>query len=113
MTDTTDRVKLIELAERVEASDGEYDPALCSEIHDVLAEPKCVQPPNYCASLDAALTLRPEGWFLQLEQYTKGWTATLASHLWFDDRRESRDGSALSPAAALTAACLRAMAGRV
>lgn len=52
---------LLKLAERLEHASGEYDPLLCSDIHDVLPEPKCVQPPNYCASLDAAMRLVPEG----------------------------------------------------
>lgn len=58
--------ELLALADRVEGRSSEYDPALCDAIHSVLPEPKCIQPPNYCASIDAAMTLVPEGWSVAL-----------------------------------------------
>lgn len=94
---------LLKLAERLEHASGEYDPLLCSDIHDVLPEPKCVQPPNYCASLDAAETLVPE--------YCKDVWSLIGGTKWqalvgLDDYQ----ADAATPALALCAAALRARA---
>jgi hypothetical protein len=62
----------------------------------------------YTRSIDAAHSLVPEGWFMELEQHSTSWTATLANRLWYDDTRVIHDASAATPALALTAAALRA-----
>jgi hypothetical protein len=70
--------------------------------------------PRYTASLDDALTLVPEGWRLSMltsDSFTARWHAVL----WVRDgtvdlRPNVPDGSAATPALALTAAALRARA---
>jgi hypothetical protein len=79
--------------------------------------------PRYTASIDAALTLVPEGWLLDQvgENWRTGaWTARLAERASpklieaFDAGRvigrESEEGEAATPALALVAAALRARA---
>lgn len=63
---------------------------------------------NAGAYLDAAMMLVPEGWFVELEQHSSSWTATLSSALWYDDTRICRDAAAATPALALAAAAIRA-----
>ena len=62
---------LLRMAEQVESITdiGTQEAVdLINAIHTLLPEPKCVQPPNYLTSLDAAMTLVPEG--MQLAIYT-------------------------------------------
>ena len=40
--------------------------AVCDALHDLMPEPKCVQPPNYLKSIDAAMKLVPDGWHRQM-----------------------------------------------
>lgn len=49
------------LIKRLENATEADLPEIESIIHDMMPEPKVVQPPRYCRSLDAALTLRPDG----------------------------------------------------
>ena len=67
--------------------------------------PSC---PDWTRSLDAALALKPQGWFLELEDRT--WSAD--PHWWA--RLIARDdvafGKTATPALALTAAALKALA---
>lgn len=78
-----------------------------AEVHALVPEPKVVEPLDYGASLDAAMTLVPDGWFTHLAMEDRH------SHSW---RWELRDGYGLDAAAwaataplALTAACHRAL----
>lgn len=108
-----DAATLLALAERCENAAADYDPQLCSDVHDALPEPKCVQPPNYCRSVDAATVLVPEDAFWDAGVYD--WGGGVAS---VNVRRA--DGTLISgacpaveaatPALALTAAALRAHA---
>lgn len=72
---------LIELADAIERlTDLEtaYAVSLNDMLHDLLPEPKCVQPPNYLASIDAALTLVPDGWAIEISvDFVGGARATL------------------------------------
>lgn len=72
---------------------------------------KRVEPRPYTASLDAAMTLVPEGWVLRLSQIRFGmWQV----ELWQGDKSFKTDPDvrsiAATPALALTAASLRALA---
>ncbi len=92
----------------LEASDGSYDPKLCDALHELLPEPKCVQPPNYLASIDAAVTLVPEWWMTSLT-----WSADIAECLLCDDRvnpvrHSDITSEAPTPAIALCIAALKA-----
>jgi len=90
---------LLLLAERVEDAEG-FDPDLDHAIHDLLGDNDGA--PAYTLSLDAALTLVPEGC---------GWTggSGRAFHIWkYTHTAVSEYGNAATPALALTAACLRA-----
>lgn len=99
--------KLEALAARCEAAGGEYDPDLCAAIHDVLLEPKCIQPPNYCRSVDAALTLVPDGWRMSLSDVVSpGFHAALMEYAGHSEAF----ARAATPALALCAAALRARA---
>lgn len=87
------------------------------DVERVYYAPHCAQAvavPKFSASLDAAMSLRPDGWTIaQLgESDTGGWWAELRR-----GHRTSYDATAFgkqlenaSPALALTAACLRARA---
>ena len=57
-----------DLIKRLEEATGS-DQDLDAEIHALMPEPKVIEPPKYTTSLDAALTLVPEGW--------------RGTHLWF------------------------------
>ena len=120
--------ELLKLAERVEAATGP-DRELDREIaHVLLSWPLRWIPGNrswqFTASLDAAMTLVPEGWALTLLETTDGdrrdhtgdplanWQAALIEHkntgYRVDQRGCWRQGFAATAALALTAAALRA-----
>lgn len=80
----TDKEKLIELAARCEAAEGpdrELDKAISRAVNGgrlptepvafsgrgVVSVVATIIPPNFTASLDAAMTLVPEGWFIILD----------------------------------------------
>lgn len=72
-------------------------------LHELLPEPKCVQPPNYLASIDAALTLVPDDFWCNIgvRRYHGEVSIGLAMTAeWF--------GRAATPALAICAAALRA-----
>lgn len=127
--------RLIQLAERCEKATGrdrelsediaramgwtqhtdEDDPVYCRQISTWWKEPwaeswsTCAVPPDYTASLDAAMTLVPEGMFARLyceaaQAIIVAWTDTLG---W---EEVARSDLAATPTLALTAACLRARA---
>lgn len=104
----------VKLSARVEASDGSCDPGLCSDIHDILPEPKCVQPPNYLASLDAAMSLVPEGMWHEIKGPRRYLNIPTASPNYWSARLEAWDAGAegmgwgATPAIALCAAALKA-----
>lgn len=56
--------KMVEIAERCERLEPDWGEIhrLNSDIHDTIPGIKTVEPPDYCHSLDAAMTLVPEGW---------------------------------------------------
>lgn len=113
--------ELTALAERIDKSEDiawHYIVAINKRIHKLCApddRPWPVEVPDYLRSLDAAMTLLPEGWSLGLGDL-RGynpiiWRAHLRDHN--DPNAYSRywvEGHATDPAAALTAACLRAIA---
>ena len=97
-----------ELIERIEGASGEYYPALCSDIHDIVPEPKCVQPPNYCASLDAAMSLVPERvTYIGLELCAGRHCASVDWET--GECQRGASGWGKTPALALCAAALRAI----
>lgn len=108
-----DKAAILALADRVEALTGP-----CFNIEDQIEEvarlPWRFPPPNYTASLDAAMTLVPGttiaasfDWPPGIEGATCGAVLTLVT------LEGTRDVKAVSctPAAAITAAALRAIAG--
>jgi hypothetical protein len=121
--------ELIALAERVEALDGpdrEVDRLICplqgirskDEGHSLGrcyydANGHGVPLPAYTASLDAAMTLVPEGWEWTISAYADGAIATCAPAAKAHPTILVGDGeNALLPALALTAAALRARAAQ-
>lgn len=55
---------LEQLAAKIEGLEDFETPeavAINNALHDLLPEPKCVQPPNYLRSIDAAMQLVPDG----------------------------------------------------
>jgi len=125
----TDRVALLmDLADRVEKADG-ADRELDVAIHQFLERPvlwavdddgceyqALVSVPLYTASLDAALSLVPEGWkwscdFTQRPLFQDCGRADLYAPGIGDDRpADVTDIYAATPALALCAASLRALA---
>lgn len=131
----TDKATLLALADRVEQSDiaDRYDPRaldLNRAIHDLCADYDCGddEVPEYATSLDAAMTLVPEGWWLAgmhfcpvdfRSELDREYHAEVAGpitwgvieHGWPEEPQyECEGGNAATPALALTAACLRALA---
>ncbi len=111
MTKTSD---IEALAGRCEALTDFETPkavALRNAIHDLLPEPKCVQPPDYLRSLDAAMSLVLEG-----ATWSVGdWSATgqgSSACCYPPAEMRAADGcyisKAFTPALALCAAALRA-----
>lgn len=106
----TDRAKLAELIARCETFDawGVLEQSkLIDDIHALVPEPKVVQPPDYLRSIDAALTLLPEGW-----ASIHGWDYTdrCYRHIFMDEDGDiTFKGRGRTPALALCAAALRAM----
>lgn len=82
-------------------ADGSH--SIPGNAHDMLVR-------AYTASLDAAMTLVPEGWRLELEQHSSSWTAQLANAPWFDDRRQIVDANGPTAIIALLSSALRAQA---
>lgn len=73
MTNNPDPVKLLELAERCEKASGpdrELDAQIAAAFHLkqlTYQSPEWIKDPEFTASLDAAMTLVPEGWEWALE----------------------------------------------
>lgn len=122
-----DKEKLIELAERVEALEGP-DKGLDREIFDAVTggvfKPENAQywhavswserqANHFTASLDTAMTLVPDGWTYQAFQGPSGqphkWTLVRIGAS--DQKYTEAKAKAATPALALTAATLRAIAG--
>ena len=110
MTEDTSRVRLAEIAARVEAATGP-DTALDLEIRDALGLEWKARHDRFTGSLDAALTLIPAeyrlGTLTELEGYGTRWAAKLFN-------RAKPGGlpscGAATPALALVSAALRAKA---
>ena len=68
------------------------------------------EPPAYTASLDAAMTLVPEGWTWTLVDHCDGSVAGLVDDRVHPVRLDSVEVEAVTPALALTAAAIRALA---
>lgn len=107
---------LLELAARCEALTDFETPAavaLNNAIHDLLPEPKCVQPPNYLASLDAAMTLLDPTWFFHVSRFSPESDGRGKAHV-YPNRGlgDDYEGDAATPALALCAAALRARAAQ-
>lgn len=131
--------ELLKLAERVEALSGP-DRGVDVEIFRVIGAPAPFQfmnklialeyndieqayfarvtddmqvryaPPAYTASLDAAMTLVPKGWaWSVLDRRTTGYSKP-NGQCWTKEDRSTLHGDAATPALALCAAALRALA---
>lgn len=116
-----DKQTLLALADRVEAATGPDNDLDCRvaaatgytlpEVERYLLPGQFLVAPNYTASLDAALTLVPDGWNRRLaEDDDHTWYAEL--RLGFCTSYSASVGCirASSPAIAMTAAALRARA---
>lgn len=108
------KTELLALAERVEQADGP-NYALEQDIAEAVwrvkwnkARPKDIRVPNYTASIDAALTLVPDGhfWSITMRGENRGGFHACCAK---DGPLDWRDGA--HPALAMTAAALRAIAG--
>lgn len=101
---------LSELADRVEGASGpdrELDEHIKRTVEGWHAKARFDNPPTYTASLDAAMSLVPEGVWFHLSDYRKGLGETGAeAHLY--GRSADWKAEAATPALALTAAALRA-----
>jgi len=114
-------LELSEWAERLTGGTKDADIAerrcFNSAVHAVMPEPKVVEPLDYETSLDAALTLVPEGLYIELHgpRYSINipspvpnfWSANLES---FNHERQ-RKGWGATAALSVCAAALRARAG--
>lgn len=118
--------ELTALAERVEQAEGpsrKLDAEICRALdlaggNPILApgmngwlvgskdNPNPVKAPAYTASIDAALTLVPEGSPMELHIRS----ITTDAYVWPDDREDGIRGNAATPALALVAAALRSQA---
>jgi len=116
----TDKATLLALAERVEALDGpnrnlDADIMRATGLGGLKAD---YAPHPYTASIDAALTLVPEGWAVERWQIWPGEPSTLdlletkrSGDQWVRDGWQGKvDACAATPALALCAAALRARA---
>lgn len=108
-----DKQELLALAsacERLTDFETPEAEALNNALHGVLPEPKCVQPPNYRANISAAIGLLPESLVFNLGNDVGGW-----AYVWNDTPEyngEPHEGRAATPALALCAAALRAIASQ-
>lgn len=121
MTDQR-KVAVVELAERCEAATGpdwslDCDIARARGYHvpnpptgGGLAVPTGSLP-RFTASLDAAMTLVPEGWFWRVGHSTlyDGWAALNRVHPDHCNREDEAFAKAATPALALCAAALRSL----
>ena len=109
----TERAKLLELAKRCEAASGQLRGLdyliFCAQVP--VGEKAYWDPddPKYhfTASIDAALSLVPEGWNRSFTDDPDD-LGCVIGELW--TRKRNAVGHAATPALALTAACLRALA---
>lgn len=113
---TTDTETLLALAERCEQATGpdyELDYLVGKiagfDFQEELGGRIRLSGPHYTASIDAAMSLVPEGFSLCI---LAGEGSLATASLCRDDTIVV-DSEAAAPALALTAACLRALAGRV
>ena len=104
--------EMLDMAEACEAlSDFDTQEAvdLNNALHALLPEPKCVQPPNYLRSIDAALTLVPEiNGSIPYPQISRVSPESWSVHIGYCNRAPGVTAKAASPALALCAAALRA-----
>jgi len=101
---------LTRLAEMCEGAEGpSYD--LEKKIAEAVGYPAIV-PPAYTASLDAAVTLVPEGWYWRAGHGVlwAGWAHLNRKHSDHCDRDDEHSAHAETPALALCTASLRARA---
>jgi len=100
--DSTDLIALAERCENLEPDWGEIT-RLNADIHSIAPDPKTIIPPDYCRSLDAAMSLVPEG---------SVWDVTSTGTAWVmpDGILPQVYGKAATPALALCAAAIRAIA---
>lgn len=103
--------KMLALAERVEALTGPSFQIEC-EISEALGVP--IPGPAYTASIDAAVRLVPEGWFWRVGHSTlyDGWAHINRRHPDSCEHGDEHSAQSATPALALCAAALRAIASR-
>lgn len=106
------------LAERLEKASGpDVETAFVDrDIYRIVSntpDADLLDAPNYSGSLDAAMTLVPEGRAFVVEYQPRPTLALSHARVHDSDRLQSnyRDGEAVIPASALAAAALRARAG--
>jgi hypothetical protein len=100
--------ELLALAERVEALTGPNF-AVEQQVHAALGGDTLVVSKPFTASLDAAMSLVPEGCMAAIVRFSNG-TGRANLHKGADVGGEGIDARAATPALALTAAALRARA---
>ena len=108
---TTDKQALVELAERCEAAEGP-DRELDDSIRFITRQPfNAHQEPSYTASIDAALTLVPEGhhWQVGIGIETE-FGHRDSAYAWCSQSDCGELNIAATPALALCVAALRALA---
>jgi hypothetical protein len=122
-----DKQKLLELAERVEKASGpdrELDQEICRAVGPCKYQPDgtwityfeggyshSINPLPVTASLDAAMTLVPDGYGFQAKLYSESSNESEADVWKGCDYDPIHSAEAANPALALTAAALRARAG--
>jgi len=84
---------------------GEDTPALVGAIHALAPEPKVIQPSNYLRSLDAVMTLLPEG--SDWRRFTPRSCSIYAASPYNAKAEVRHDGYGPTPAAQLCAAILK------
>lgn len=92
-----------ELVGRIES--GEDTPSLIDAIHDFAPVPKVVQPSNYLRSLDAALSLVPDG--ADWRRFTPRSCSIYAASPYNAKAEVRHDGYGPTPAAQLCAAIFK------
>lgn len=117
----TDLNTLASMVEALDGPDRKLDLEIVAIVRAGMRHPDFIAPPAYTESLDAAMTLVPEGWAVE----RAGWHSILEPYAGFelwqftecDDgawRHGGDDaiatGNAITPALALTAAALRSRA---
>ena len=101
---------LYALVNWAEAHSGDPDPEFCEAIHATVAEPKAIMPPDYVRSVDAAVSLLPDGavW----RKYTDPSASVYGASPYNAQAQVRYDGNAATTALQIVAAHFRMMAAK-